>query len=74
MRGEELKIAFFQNKLEVYENLVDLCLRRPDGFAEAFAYIEQAKSRALMDLLMQPVHVRCCRRLDKANWCARSAI
>jgi CHAT domain-containing protein len=57
LRGEELKIAFFQNKLEVYENLVDLCLRRPNAFAEAFAYIEQAKSRALMDLLMQSVHV-----------------
>ena len=28
LRGEELKIAFFQNKLEVYENLVDLCLQR----------------------------------------------
>ena len=52
LRGEELKIAFFQNKLEVYENLVDLCLRRPGGFEEAFGYIEQAKSRALMDLLM----------------------
>jgi CHAT domain-containing protein len=57
LRGEELKIAFFQNKLEVYENLVDLCLRRPNGFEEAFGYIEQAKSRALMDLLMQSVHV-----------------
>jgi CHAT domain-containing protein len=57
LRGEELKIAFFQNKLEVYENLVDLCLRRPDSFEEAFGYIEQAKSRALMDLLSQSVHV-----------------
>jgi CHAT domain-containing protein len=57
LRGEELKIAFFQNKLEVYENLVDLCLRRPNSFEEAFGYIEQAKSRALMDLLMQSVHV-----------------
>jgi CHAT domain-containing protein len=57
LRGEELKIAFFQNKLEVYENLVDLCLRRPGGFEEAFGYIEQAKSRALMDLLMHSVHV-----------------
>src|SRR5438270_2706394 len=28
LRGEELKIAFFNNKLEVYEHLVDLCLRR----------------------------------------------
>jgi CHAT domain-containing protein len=57
LRGEELKIAFFQNKLEVYENLVDLCVRRKDGFEEAFSYIEEAKSRALMDLLRQSVHV-----------------
>jgi CHAT domain-containing protein len=57
LRGEELKIAFFENKLEVYENLVDICLRRPGSFEEAFAYIEQAKSRTLMDLLNQPVHV-----------------
>ncbi len=57
LRAEELKIAFFQNKLEVYENLVDLCLRRPDGAEEAFGYIEQAKSRALMDLLSQSVRV-----------------
>ena len=57
LRGEELKIAFFHNKLEVYENLVDICLRRPQGFEEAFGYIEQAKSRSLMDLLIQPVHV-----------------
>jgi len=57
LRGEELKIAFFQNKLEVYESLVDICLRRPNSFEEAFACIEQAKSRTLMDLLNQPVHV-----------------
>jgi CHAT domain-containing protein len=57
LRGEELKIAFFDNKLEVYERLVHLCLRRPNGLEEAFSYIEQAKSRSLMDLLMQPVHV-----------------
>src|SRR5437879_4815817 len=57
LRGEELKIAFFHDKLEVYENLIDLCLRRPDGVEEAFSYVEQAKSRSLMDLLLQPVHV-----------------
>ncbi|MGC2197448.1 MAG: CHAT domain-containing tetratricopeptide repeat protein, partial [Terriglobales bacterium] len=56
LRGEELKIAFFQNKLEVYENLVDLCLHRPDSVEEAFRYIEQAKSRALVDLLAASVH------------------
>src|SRR6202163_409128 len=57
LRGEELKIAFFENKLEVYESLVDICLSRQNSFEEAFAYIEQAKSRTLMDLLNQPVHV-----------------
>lgn len=57
LRGEELKIAFFENKLEVYESLVDICLRRQNSFEEAFACIEQAKSRTLMDLLNQPVHV-----------------
>jgi CHAT domain-containing protein len=57
LRGEELKIAFFHDKLEVYENLIDLCLRRPTGIEEAFGYIEQAKSRSLMDLLLQPMHV-----------------
>jgi tetratricopeptide (TPR) repeat protein len=32
LRGEELKIAFFENKLEVYESLVDICLRRQNSF------------------------------------------
>ena len=57
LRGEELKIAFFQNKLEVYENLVELCLTGPQRLEEAFENIELAKSRSLMDRLMQPVHV-----------------
>jgi CHAT domain-containing protein/tetratricopeptide (TPR) repeat protein len=57
LRGEELKIAFFENKLEVYESLVDICLRRQNSLEEVFAYIEQAKSRTLIDLLNQPVHV-----------------
>ena len=57
LRGEELKIAFFDNKLELYEHLVDLCLRRANGLEEAFGYVEQAKSRSLMDLLVQPISV-----------------
>jgi len=54
LRGEELKIAFFENKLEVYEQLANICInsRRME---EAFAYVQQAKSRSLMDNLMQPV-------------------
>jgi len=81
LRGEELKIAFFQNKLEVYENLVQLCLTGSQKLEEAFEYIEMAKSRSLMDRLMQPVHapsdadagqselVRSIRNLrEELNW------
>ena len=56
LRGEELKIAFMKNKLEVYEALVDLALERRgggDGVAEAFSYVEHAKSRSLQDLLLR---------------------
>ena len=58
LRGEELKIAFIQNRLEVYEHLVELCLSRDGNIGateDAFAYIEQAKSRSLMDLFFRPV-------------------
>ena len=56
LRGEELKIAFVKNRLEVYENLVAICLGKNDSFAleEAFSYVEQAKSRSLMDLFVRP--------------------
>ncbi|HVO62607.1 MAG TPA: CHAT domain-containing tetratricopeptide repeat protein [Terriglobales bacterium] len=57
LRGEELKIAFFENKLEVYENLVELSMRRPDGTNQAFCYIQEAKSRTLADILRHPLHV-----------------
>ena len=56
LRGEELKIAFMKNKLEVYEALVDLALERRgggDAVAEAFSYVEHAKSRSLQDLLLR---------------------
>jgi CHAT domain-containing protein len=53
LQGEELKIAFLKNKLDVYENLVGLCLGRGSKTAneEAFHYMERAKSRSLADLL-----------------------
>jgi CHAT domain-containing protein/tetratricopeptide (TPR) repeat protein/predicted negative regulator of RcsB-dependent stress response len=56
LRGEELKIAFVKNRLEVYENLVAICLGKNDSGAleEAFSYVEQAKSRSLMDLFVRP--------------------
>ncbi|MGA9814948.1 MAG: CHAT domain-containing tetratricopeptide repeat protein, partial [Terriglobales bacterium] len=57
LRGEELKIAFIKNRLEVYERLVEICISRdddPKSKEEAFTYIEQAKSRSLMDLFLRP--------------------
>ena len=57
LRGEELKIAFIKNRQEVYEHLVEICLSRDGDSAaheEAFTYIEQAKSRSLMDLFIRP--------------------
>ena len=57
LRGEELKIAFIKNRLEVYEQLVEICISRdddPKSKEEAFTYIEQAKSRSLMDLFLRP--------------------
>jgi len=56
LRGEELKIAFMKNRLEVYENLVALCLSdaaKRGSPIEAFGYIELAKSRSLAELLKQ---------------------
>ena len=58
--GEDLKIAFMGTKLEVYERLVDLCMRRDDGegaASEIFGYIEQAKSRSLRDLFFERVPI-----------------
>jgi CHAT domain-containing protein len=56
LRGDELKIAFMQNRLEVYENLVEICLSDPsrqNSAVESFGYIELAKSRSLAELLKQ---------------------
>jgi CHAT domain-containing protein len=58
LHGEELKLAFLKNKLEVYELLVDASLQQSSAEAsleEAFGYIEEAKSRTLMDQMLQPV-------------------
>jgi tetratricopeptide (TPR) repeat protein len=59
LRREELKIAFVQDKLAVYESLVWMCLEHepsPEGLEMAFAYIEQAKSRSLADLIAFRAH------------------
>jgi CHAT domain-containing protein len=58
LRGEELKIAFLKNRGAVYEYLVELCLmpeQQWGGKEEAFGYIEQSKSRSLLELISRPV-------------------
>ncbi|MFZ0703258.1 MAG: CHAT domain-containing protein [Candidatus Acidiferrales bacterium] len=55
LRGEELKIAFMKNRLEVYERLAELCLNddaREGAAEESFGYMEMAKSRSLAELLV----------------------
>ena len=53
LRGEELKIAFFQNKLEVYEQLVNISMKKGE-LEQAFTCMQQGKSRSLTDQLIQP--------------------
>ena len=55
LHGEELKIAFMKNRLEVYERLVDICMNgaaRQNSAEESFGYMEMAKSRSLAELLV----------------------
>lgn len=65
LHRDELKIAFGQNRVEVYERLIYLCLsRRPTpDVGKAFQHIEAAKSRSLRDLIarqgeLPPAHKR----------------
>jgi CHAT domain-containing protein len=54
IHGDELKIAFMKDRVQIYEALVAYCLKRkrqPSATIEAFGYIEEAKSRSLLDVL-----------------------
>ena len=57
--GDEVKISFLKDKLAVYESLVSgrLADRRApaQADAEAFHFIQQAKSRSLAELISRPV-------------------
>lgn len=56
LHGEELKIGFMKNRLEVYECLIELCLASSAGknsSEESFGYMELAKSRSLAESLLQ---------------------
>ncbi|HJU44444.1 MAG TPA: CHAT domain-containing tetratricopeptide repeat protein [Vicinamibacterales bacterium] len=54
LAGDQLKVAFLQNRLVVFESLVDLLMNEPptpERDARALAVIEEAKSRSLSDLI-----------------------
>ena len=55
--AEDYKISFLSDKLQVYEGLVRLCLQigTPEAEREAFATIERAKSRALLDTMARHI-------------------
>src|SRR5437016_512201 len=56
LQGEELKISFVKNRMQVYEALVALYLSDGDAGAseeEAFACIEAAKSRNMIEMIFQ---------------------
>jgi CHAT domain-containing protein/tetratricopeptide (TPR) repeat protein len=57
--GDELKISFMQDKLEIYEDLVLLSLETQSehySLTSAFDYVERSKSRSLQDL-MSPTEI-----------------
>ena len=55
LQGEELKISFVKNRMQVYEALVSLYLSGDAGTSteEAFACIEAAKSRNMIEMIFQ---------------------
>lgn len=82
VRGDELKVAFMKNKLELYERLAHLSLARGGKTAveEAFDYVEEARARSLRDLLFErapltaadPAQSELVRRIrdlrEQLNW------
>ena len=56
LTGEELKISFLKNRMEVYEALVDLYLNGQGAeisASEAFACMEASKSRSMIEMIFQ---------------------
>jgi CHAT domain-containing protein/tetratricopeptide (TPR) repeat protein len=47
---QEFKSSFIEDKIRIYEELIDLLLGQ-GGVEEAFHYVERAKARALLDML-----------------------
>ncbi|MFN0088511.1 MAG: CHAT domain-containing protein [Blastocatellia bacterium] len=59
IRVEEFRSAYFQDKLQVYEKMIRVCLEQgtPEGEAEGFYYLESRKGRTLADMLVNELEV-----------------
>lgn len=84
IHGDELKVAFMRDRAQIYEPLVAHCVKckhQSRATIEAFKYIEEAKSRSLLDVLSssrsasqlapqsQPEHAARTRELrEELNW------
>jgi CHAT domain-containing protein len=56
LHGEELKISFLKNRMQVYESLVDLFIAGDGSDAtteEALSWMEAAKSRSMIEMIFQ---------------------
>jgi CHAT domain-containing protein len=56
LHGEELKISFLRNRMQVYEALLDLFISGDGSDAtteEALAWMESAKSRSMIEMIFQ---------------------
>jgi CHAT domain-containing protein len=56
LKGEELKISFVKNRMQVYEALVDLYIageKTEASAEEALACMEAAKSRSMIEMIFQ---------------------
>jgi tetratricopeptide (TPR) repeat protein len=75
LRGDELKIAFMSGAREIYQGLVRLCLKSelgPISPEAAFAYVEQAKSRSLRELVSEAAVPH--RRVSRDSALGRQAV
>ena len=56
LHGEELKISFLKNRMQVYESLMDLFIASDGSDAsteEALSWMEAAKSRSMIEMIFQ---------------------
>ncbi|MDQ3695932.1 MAG: CHAT domain-containing tetratricopeptide repeat protein [Chloroflexota bacterium] len=69
LQAERFRAAFLGNRLEIYESLVAQLLNQADAaaVAEAFAVTEQAKSRALLDLVTGSLDLTTTAARDAAD-------